>query len=107
MLLRSPNLRALRLEGMRVSFDKSYAEYIPVKLHSLILVRCDVTTPVFGDVLVRSGRSIRTIHFEHLTGPSRDVLSSYLSTHLPELMKLTVCRSSREAKLTDCAFIDH
>lgn len=50
----------------------------------------DVSTPIFGDLLVRSGRSLRTCHFEHLTGPSRDVLSSYLSTHLPEMMKLTV-----------------
>lgn len=39
MMLRAPNMRAIRLEGMRFSFDKSYAEFIACKLHSLILVR--------------------------------------------------------------------
>ena len=94
-MLRAPNLKAIRLEGMRFSFDKSYADFIPCKLQALILIRCEVITPIFGDLLVRSGRSLRTAHFEYLTGPSRDILSSYISTHLPDLTKLTVSISGQ------------
>jgi hypothetical protein len=52
---------------------------------------------MFAEMLCRSGRSLRTLHLEHCTGPSRDVLAQIISTHLPEMMKLTVIMPDAQA----------
>lgn len=68
VLLRARNLKVLRLEGPQIAQTKQiYEDYIPCRLQYLILMFTDITLPVFKEILIRSGRSLRSLHIEHVT----------------------------------------
>lgn len=68
-MLRARNLKHLRLEGPQITkTSNSYEDYIPCHLQYLQLMFIDIDLPLLKEILVRSGKSLKQLHIEQVTG---------------------------------------